>query len=136
MKRITYLLAFLSALAVSETVFSNEANDALDSWTMGQATCWGRDTGAASLSEDSSELLNGAPTRRVDYTGVNDWAITPTSKPIPVQPGEVWEIACDVKVKGDGRAQIGVVAYDNSEVVQWNAGEKATTQTNGAKPHG
>ena len=132
MKRITLLLAFLSALAVSETVFSNES-DAPDSWSMGQATCWGRDAGAATLSEDSSELLNGAPTRRVDYTGVNDWAVTPTSKPIPVQVGEVWEIACDVKVKGDGRAQIGVVAYDNNEVVQWNAGEKATTQTDGAK---
>ena len=128
-------MTILSTLAVSETTFSNES-DAPDSWTMGKATCWGRDAGAATLSEDSSELLNGAPTRRVDYTGVNDWAVSPTSKPIPVQVGEVWEIACDVKVKGDGRAQIGVVAYDNSEVVQWNCGEKSTTQTNGAKPHG
>ena len=132
MKRITLLLTILSALAVSETALSNES-DAPDSWTMGKATCWGRDAGAATLSEDSSELLNGAPTRRVDYTGVNDWAITPTSKPIPVQTGEVWEIACDVKVKGDGTAKISVVSYNKNEVFHWSYGEKSTTQTDGAK---
>ena len=123
MKRITLLLTILSALAISETALSNES-DAPDSWTMGKATCWGRDAGAATLSEDSFELLNGAPTRRVDYTGVNDWAITPTSKPIPVQVGEVWEIACDVKVKGDGTAKISVVSYNKNEVFHWSYGEK------------
>ncbi len=132
MKRIFLLLACLSALAVSETALSSES-DAPDSWSMGKATCWGRDAGAATLSVDSSELLNGVPTRRVDYTGVNDWAVTPTSKPIPVQVSEVWEIACDVKVKGEGTAKISVVAYNKNEVVHWSYGEKGTTQTNGAK---
>ncbi len=135
MKRILLLLTVLSALAVSEMAFSNES-DAPGSWTMGQAGCWSREPGAVTLSEDSTELFDGKPTRRVVSTGTLDWAVTPMSKPIPVLPGEVWELSCDVRVKGEGNAQIGVVEYDNSEVVQWNYGEKATAQTNGAKPHG
>ena len=133
MKRITLLLTILTALLVCKTVFSDDSNDAPDSWTMGKTSCWGRDKDAVTLSENSSEIQNGAPVRRVDYTGVNDWAVTPMSKTIPVQPGEIWELSCDVKVKGEGKAQIGVVAYDNSEVVHWNYGEKSTDQTNGWK---
>ncbi len=133
MKRIALLLTIMTALLVCKTVFSDNSNNAPDSWTMGKASCWGRNKDSVTLSESPSEIQNGSPVRRVDYTGVNDWAVTPMSKPIPVQAGEVWEISCDVKVKGDGRAQIGVVAYDNSEVVHWNYGEKATDQTNGWK---
>ena len=131
MKRITLLLTIMTALLVCKTVFSDDPNNAPDSWTMGKASCWGRDKDSVTLSESPSKIQNGSPVRWVDYTGVNDWAVTPMSKPIPVQAGEVWELSCDVKVKGDGIAQIGVVAYDNSEVVHWNYGEKSTTQTDG-----
>ncbi|MBQ3349880.1 MAG: hypothetical protein IJG38_05730 [Thermoguttaceae bacterium] len=133
MKRITLLLTIMTALLVCKTVFSDNSNDPPDSWTMGKASCWGRNKDSVTLSESPSEIQNGSPVRRVDYTGVNDWAVTPMSKPIPVQAGEVWEISCDVKVKGDGRAQIGVVAYDNSEVVHWNYGEKTISDSDGWK---
>lgn len=130
MKRITLLLTILLALAVSETAFSNEP-DASDSWAMGQAGCWSREPGAATLSEDSTELFDGKPTRRLTSTGTLDWAVTPHSTPIPVQPGEVWELSCDIKVKGEGDARIGVVVYSEKEVVHWVYGGKSISDSHG-----
>ena len=131
MKRITLLLSILTVLAVSETAFSDETNEAPVLWTMEPAGCWSRDSGAATLSEDSVDLFNGKPTRRVVSTGKQDWAVTPKTAPIPVQPGEVWELSCDVKAEGDGNAQICVVVYSGKDVVHWVYGGKSISDSHG-----
>ncbi|MDR2754477.1 MAG: hypothetical protein LBC20_02110, partial [Planctomycetaceae bacterium] len=105
-------------------LFSVSLSAAAQDWTLKQGNVWSRQAGAVKQSTDKPDDRNNKETIRIEHTGNEDWALSDGHR-IPVTPGDVFELAADLKSEGTGVASISVtIRKKDGEVVQWTYGTK------------
>jgi len=77
----------------------------------GWHTLWTRDAGVGTASLDTAERQRGAQAVRIDHEGAQDWSLGHTLT-LEVRPGDIYELAAWVRVRGAGAATLGVVTRD------------------------
>ncbi|MDR2705085.1 MAG: glycoside hydrolase [Planctomycetaceae bacterium] len=102
---------------------------AAQDWILKQGNAWSRQAGAIKQSTEKPDNSNGKETIRIEHTGDEDWALSEGNR-ISVKPGEVFELAANLKSEGtdsekNGNVSISVVLRKkDNEVVQWIYGAK------------
>ncbi|MDR2117489.1 MAG: glycoside hydrolase [Planctomycetaceae bacterium] len=97
---------------------------AAQDWTLKHGNAWSRQTGTIKQFADKPNDRNGKETIRIEHTGNEDWSLSEGNK-IPVKPGDVFELAANLKTKGTGSASISVITRNkNNDVVLWTYGGK------------
>ncbi|MDO4575235.1 MAG: glycoside hydrolase [Planctomycetia bacterium] len=83
--------------------------------------CWSR-SGDVSLTaaEQGYQLLT--------HTGSSDFCANAPLR-IPVQPGDLVTLSCDMKTEGEGSAGVSVILYRKNEVVTWSYGGQSIQNT-------
>ena len=121
------LLAFAVAAAGGENLVPNGDFEAgLKGW----AEPWSR-TPAAKAALDTAERHGGKAAVRVEHTGSRDWSFA-SERRLDVRVGEIFEFRAWVRVKGQGRATLGVVLYDAAgKAMHWAYGGRSTRATKG-----
>jgi len=96
---------------------------AQDTWTYEKPYAWARDDHAITLTNDGATLA-------VVHTGKQDWSLAGFPR-IPVKPGDIFEITCQVKLASPGgwtSAETGVVLRDGQEKpLAWSFGGAVAT---------
>lgn len=88
-------------------------------WTLaGDSGVWSRVQGAITFSPEPNGLHNGKPVFKVVHTSDRDWAVR-LPNTIPVKPGEIYTLQCDIKTEAACLASTGVILYAKKEVYSW-----------------
>ncbi|MDR1270421.1 MAG: hypothetical protein LBK82_12940, partial [Planctomycetaceae bacterium] len=116
-----YLILFVIVLfCISLISLPTVAQD----WTLKQGNVWSRQAEAIKRSTDKPNDRNGKETIRIEHTGNEDWALSEGNR-ILVKPGEVFELAANLKSEGIGHVSISVTTRKkNGDVVEWTYGAK------------
>lgn len=97
----------------------------------GWTSLWSREAGKIRLVVDESRRYTGKRSVRIEHTGENDWSLS-LGKPLPVEPGQVWELKAALWVEGPGDAAICAIVRDRSgNVIDWTFGERSARSTEG-----
>jgi hypothetical protein len=122
--RVLNKLALLGGVLLwGNVAFAQDLPD-LASWKS-----WFREPGLGTAGADAQAKHNGGPVVRIEHHGLQDWAYAP-GLDLPVKPGDVLELAVDVKVEGDGEAGPCFTTFSApGEALDWSAGYKAVVGT-------
>jgi hypothetical protein len=92
----------------------------LDSWK-----AWFREADSGSAQRDAQAKHGTGPVVRIEHHGGQDWAYTPNLN-LPVKPGDLLELAVDVKVEGDGELGPCFSTFSApGKALDWTAGYHA-----------
>ena len=92
---------------------------------------WSRDTGAGRAVIDNETPGGQPPVIRVEHTGTQDWSLTRQDR-ITVQPGDIFRLACRVKVQGSGSTTLCATTHDaGGKVVEWVHGGRTARSRDG-----
>ncbi|MBN1855101.1 MAG: carbohydrate binding domain-containing protein [Pirellulales bacterium] len=106
-------------------------NGDFEKGTEGWEPLWAREMGAAEADLDTADRHEGDQALRIGHRGQKDWSLG-HSLHLKVVPGDILELSCWVRVRGEGSATLGVVARDNAgKVMNWAHGARRTSQTKG-----
>jgi hypothetical protein len=85
---------------------------------------WSRDTGALGVAVGGGTVRSGQAALQLDHRGQQDWSLEPAVR-LDVQPGDLVELDCWVKVQGSGTAVLCASTWDaQGRVVSWSAGDR------------
>ncbi|MDO4586277.1 MAG: glycoside hydrolase [Planctomycetia bacterium] len=99
-----------------------------------QSPIWSRDQNSIAISEEPAEMFKNQPSTKIVHWGNQDWAVR-LPQQIKVQPGDVFELSCSVKLEGNGSTETGVILYDGEKPIHWNYGGKGISSTNDQWTH-
>ena len=84
---------------------------------------WSRDPGVK-MALDTQIRHGGASSARIEHRGAQDWALT-CRQTLPVQPGQIYELAGWAKLEGESTAFLSVVLRnDRKETLEWAFGAR------------
>lgn len=99
-------------------------------WEQGSAgwgTFWSR-TGDGEARIVADVVHDGQQALHVAYPGNQDWSF-PQAQPIPVQPGDIFELSGWIQTRGEGSATLGVILYDTQQqALAWSYGGTRVSQ--------
>jgi hypothetical protein len=127
----TFLLAALAGLSLSLPARADNllTNGDLEQGLAGWNSVWSRNSNARA-ELDPKEKHGGRQAVRVEHTGQQDWSLG-QAKRIKVKPGEIYELACWMRVDGKGESKLSVVLYDaKGEAISWTFGGRSQKATN------
>ncbi|MBN2021358.1 MAG: hypothetical protein JW809_01060 [Pirellulales bacterium] len=107
------------------------ANGGFEKGVEGWEPLWVREAGAGRATLDTDERRGGDKALRIDHRGDKDWSLAHALR-LEVQPGDILELTCWVRVRGEGSATLGVVTRDAAgNVADWVHGARRAGQTDG-----
>jgi hypothetical protein len=127
----TFLLAALTGLVLSLPARADNLlpNGDLEQGLAGWNSVWSRNS-SARAELDQQEKHGGRQAVRVKHTGQQDWSLG-QAKRIKVKPGEIYELACWMRVDGNGEGKLSVVLQDaKGEAISWTFGGRSQKATN------
>jgi len=118
------LLSFCSqAIAAGNLVTNSGFESGLSGWHV-----WSRASGAATPAVDTNVVQSGKSALRLEHRGAQDWSLEPALS-LDVQPGEIIQLQCWVKVQGSGSATLCASTWENEKkVVEWSAGDRTANE--------
>ena len=90
---------------------------------------WFREPALGTAATGTQEKHDGGPAVRIEYRGQQDWAYAPNLD-LPVKPGDVLELAVDLKIEGDGEAGPCLTTFSApGKALDWVAGYRSVVGT-------
>ena len=105
-------------------------NGGFESGLAGWRPLWTRDANAGSLVLDSGTVHAGKFSARIEHRGEKDWSLE-TSRRVPVQAGEVYELQAWLKLESrGGEVSLCVSTHDaQGKAREWSYGERSLHDT-------
>jgi len=125
------LLSFVCAtgFAAENLIRNGDFEQGLAGW----GDLWTRTPGGA-VALDAGRRHAGANSAHIRHTGSKDWSFH-WSPPLPVEPGQIFELDAWVRVEGEGDATLCVTLRDpKGEVLDWTFGDRSTRATPDWRP--
>ncbi len=119
------MLFLLGAAAIAgESQFRNGGFESgLSGWRL-----WSRTPDALRSAIESKSVHSGQAALRLEHHGEQDWSLEPSPR-LEVQPGDLVELNCWVKVTGGGTATLCASTWDaEGKVEAWSAGERTVAE--------
>ena len=121
MKRLL-LLSLVIVPIFSSYVLAGE----MPSWNLNGETIWTREPGTATMGRENGTYF-------ITHTGSRDWAVTLHSH-IPVSPGDVFRISCQIQNEESGSVAFTVGLFDSErQVITWSLGNAEQRGRTGAR---
>ena len=96
----------------------------------GWSELWTRTPGGSTVL-DSGLRHGGRQSLRIEHTGSRDWSLQ-QAKPLPVKPGEIYQLSGWVRLQGEGSTTLCVTLRDaKDQVTDWMFGAATSKQTPG-----
>ena len=122
----TLLLSIVPVCADENLIANGTFERDLSGWNR----FWSRTPGG-SATLDAEQPHSGGKSVGIEHTGSQDWSFQQSDR-IPVEPGQIFELAGWVRVEGEGDVSLGVILYDGSnEAIDWVYGGRTTRATDG-----
>lgn len=100
-------------------------NGGFESGLNGWRPFWSRQAGAGSVALDRQTVHSGAASARLDHRGAEDWSFEPELR-VPVQAGDLFELAAWIKLQGAGSITLCVSTWDApGKNVSWSYGDRS-----------
>jgi len=117
-----FLLA--TAAIAGESQFHNGGFESgLSGWRL-----WSRTPGALTSALENKNVHSGQTALLLEHPAEQDWSLEPSIR-LEVQPGDLVELNCWVKVTGGGTATLCASTWDaEGKVVAWSAGEQTVSE--------
>lgn len=111
-------LAMLFGLAGDDELI---VNGGFEQGMAGWSSFWSRD-GSGSAALDAQEKHAGRQAVRIEYPGAADWSVA-QAKPLAVVPGQIYELAGQMRVSGESDATLCVILRDaKGQAIEWAFG--------------
>ena len=111
----------------STAVFTEDFERGMERWN----ELWTRDQDVGKAGIDDSLRHKGRASVKIEHTGQKDWALLPEFI-LDVRPGQIYQLACWVQVRGEGRTTLCVTTRaQDDEVMEWTFAGRTTGQTKG-----
>ncbi len=111
----------------STAVFTEDFERGMERWN----ELWTRDQDVGKAGIDDSLRHKGRASVKIEHTGQKDWALLPEFI-LDVRPGQIYQLACWVQVRGEGRTTLCVTTRaQDGEVMEWTFAGRTTGQTKG-----
>jgi hypothetical protein len=96
----------------------------------GWSELWTRTPGGNTVL-DSGLRHGGRNSLRIEHTGPRDWSLQ-QEKPLPVKPGQIYQLSGWVRVQGEGNTTLCVTLRDaQDQVTDWAFGAASSRETPG-----
>lgn len=104
-------------------VSNGDFESGLDGWRV-----WSRQAGAIIATPDKDNFHHGKTALRLEHQGAEDWSLEPGLR-LRVQPGDLIELACWVKVRGSGGVTLCASTCNaQGKVESWSYGERHASE--------
>ncbi len=114
---LVILLAASTAAAGQNLIVGGDFEEPVHGWR----DYWSRD-GQGKMLADTSVFQSGKQALRVEHPGGDDWSVQQEVS-LPVEPGEIYELAGSLRVEGEGTATLCVILYDRQKkTLSWTFG--------------
>ncbi len=112
-----------SVIAADNAVTNGGFETGMSGWRL-----WSRTPGAITSVLDAEAAHSGKVGLRLEHRGADDWSLEPALR-MSVQPGELIELECWVKLQGSGSATLCASTWDiQGKVVAWSYGERTANE--------
>lgn len=119
---LVLMVSFALAAAADNVVRNGGFESGLDGWRT-----WARAAQGITAAPDSECVRGGRTALRLEHRGAEDWSLEPDLR-LEVQPGDLLELECWVRVQGGGSATLCVSTWDaQGKVVAWAYGERTAS---------
>ena len=119
------ILPLLLLLTFSAPIFAEEVGEALKNLEF--RSCWAR-AGEVSMENDTEEK----GTMKLSFTGSADFC-SHTKTIFEVEPGDIYEMRCDLKTEGTGSVGISVILGKPGQEAAWTYGNRSITNATDGK---
>jgi hypothetical protein len=111
------ILTASTAVAGDNLIVGGDFEEGMHGWR----DLWSR-SGQGKAAPDSSIARTGRQALRVEHPGSEDWSVQQDAS-LPVEPGEIYELAGSLRVEGQGTATLCVILYDrDKKALSWTFG--------------